>query len=155
MLRQSQGATGLFVLVAAILFAVMTARALWYEAIHWPINEELPHFFAQHVVAFAHGVFLTAFAIGILAWAYVCRIPVASLPMTYQHFKRGLILPIAASALLFCTLAGDAWLTMGRLHFALTPDVAAVPISAIAIEIGCALLLIRQLTKALRVRAAI
>jgi len=142
------------VLVTAAIFAIMKGRGWWYEASHWALSDQFAAMAGQ-VSTIARGVFLSAFIIGFIAWAYVYRFPEAAPLGIYKRFKRGIVLAIAAAALLLCTLAGDVGLTTLRLIHSATLPVAIVPITGLAIELCGALIVILQIRRARRAGAAI
>jgi len=154
LLQQSRGTVAQLVLVTAAIFAVMNGRGWWYEASHWALSDQFAATAGQ-VSAIARGVFLAAFTIGVIAWAYVHRFPEATPLGIYKRFKRGIVLAIAAAALLLCTLAGDVGLTALRLIHSATLPVAIVPITVLAIELGSTLMVILQIRRARRAGAAI
>ena len=154
LLQQSRGTAALLVLVTAAIFAVMKGRGWWYEAWDWPLSDQLAATASQGV-AMARAVFLSAFAIGVIAWTYVCRFPDAAPFAIYKRFKRGIVLVIAAAAMLLCTLAGDVGLTTLRLIHSAPLPIAIVPIAVVAIELSGALMLILQIRRARRAGAAI
>jgi hypothetical protein len=154
LLQQSRGTTALLVLVTAAIFAVMMGRGWWYEASHWPLSDQFEATTRQ-AVAIARGIFLSAFAIGVIAWTYVYRFPEAAPLAIYKRFKRGIVLAIAAAALLLCTLAGEVGLTALRLMHSAPLPVAIVPIIVLAIEFGGALMVILQIRRARAAGAAI
>jgi hypothetical protein len=154
LLRQSRATAALLVLVTAAIFAVMKGRGWWYEVSHWPLNDQLAATAGQGV-AIARGVFLSTFAVGVIAWTYVYRFPDAAPLAIYKRFKRGIMLAIVAAALLLCTLAGDVGLTTLRLIHSASLPVAVVPIAALAIELSGALMIVLQIRRARRTGAAI
>jgi len=154
LLRQSRGTVALLVFVTAAIFAAMKGRGWWYEASHWALSDQFAAMAGQ-VGTIARGVFLSAFAIGVIAWVYVYRFPDAAPLGIYKRFKRGIVLAIAAAALLLFTLAGDVGLTTLRLIHSATLPVAIVPITVLAIELCGALMVILQIRRARRAGAAI
>jgi hypothetical protein len=154
LLKQSRGTATLLVLVTATIFAVMKGRGWWYEASQWQLSDQLTATAGQGV-AIARGVFLSAFAVGIIAWIYVYRFPDAAPLAIYKRFKRGVVLAIVAAAMLLCTLAGDIGLTALRLVHSASFPITIVPIAALTIELGGALMVILQIRRARRAGAAI
>jgi hypothetical protein len=153
LLRRTQRAGTVLILVTAAIFVTMKGRGLWYEALDWKLSSELLAI-SRFWLPIARYAFVGALVIGIFTWAYVSRRTSVALQAAYRRFRWSLLLSVAAASLLLCTVLMDAGLTGLRLCASGLSAPAAVPMLAMAVELAAAWGLILQIRKSLRASAA-
>jgi hypothetical protein len=154
LLRQTQRAGTVLILVTAAVFVTMKGRGLWYEALEWKLSNELLAT-SRFWLPIARYAFIGALVIGVFTWAYVSRRTTVALHSAYRRFRWGLLLSVAAASLLLCTVLMDAGLTGLRLWASGLSPPAAVPILAMAAELAATWGLVLQILKSLRASAAV
>jgi hypothetical protein len=149
--RQNRRLGAIVILAAAGVLAAMMGRRFWYGLMHMPLSASLQGP-ARVAVQIDHYAFMLAFGIGILGWAYVSSRRSSALfsASCKAQLRRGLMLSAAATTPLLASVIADALVLGLRLSRAQVHLVDLIPMLSIAVEVGCAVLLVFLISKATR-----
>lgn len=151
--RQTRRAGAMVILVTAGMFLGMYARLLWFGMLQVTTSTELGRL-GQIGRAVDHIAFPGAFAIGILGWALLSLRSSPAAAPDRRWLRWSLRLSEFAAAALIVSVAMDALLAAVRLG-GIAPTVRfLVPLLSLALEVGLAALLVRDVLAARR-RAAL
>jgi hypothetical protein len=131
------------ILVMAGVFATMKARVAWYAATQWAVNDDM-RAVSGAVSLIDRYSFWFAVAVGIAALAYIGShgIPAVFHPGYRRQLRRSLLLCAAATGSLVVSVACDGVLTGLQLIGTELCVGSLLPILSMAIELGCAGVLI-------------
>jgi hypothetical protein len=152
LLRQTRRTGAMVIVVTAGMFLGMYARVLWSGMLQLTSGTEFARL-AQIGRAVDHVAFPGAFAIGILGWALLTLRSSPAAALDQRWLRWSLRLSELAAAALIVSVATDALLTAIRLD-GIAPARVLVPLLSLALEIGLAALLVRDV-RAARRRAAL
>jgi hypothetical protein len=152
--RETRRASVAVILVIAAVFATMKARVAWYGVTQWTTSDHTRAVGAM-VGSIDRYAFWLSFIVAIAALAYIGshRIPVTLHGGYRKQLRRSFLLCAAATTTLVVSVISDGMLTALRLLATELSAASLVPIFSMAIEIGCAGVLIFQL-RAITRRAA-
>jgi hypothetical protein len=160
--REIRKTTVALLLIVAGAFLVMKGRIAWYAATRWALDEEVRHIATTVVTIDAYAFWLAVLA-GIAASACISRpfIPAAAHPAYCRRVRYFLMLGIATTSALACSVICDAILTALRLVGRDVSLASAVPLFSMAIEVAgvgfliyCIGLFGRRVTHTLAMRRA-
>lgn len=153
--RRARQAGAAAVLLLAAVFVVMKARVAWYATTQWPAigMQEL----GAAVFAIDRYAFGLALVLAVAGWVYIQTRGVP--PTLNARYRReltafGLLCRLASGALLV-SVAADALLTCLRFAAAVWSTHFLVPLASMAVEVGCAALLVSRIRVMARTAAAL
>lgn len=147
--RQTRRAGAMVIVVTAGMFLGMYARLLWFGMLQITTNTELARL-GQIGRAVDHIAFPSAFATGILGWALLTLRSSPAAAPDRRWLRWSLRLSEFAAAALIVSAAMDALLAAIRLE-GIAPSIHfSIPLLSLALEIGLAALLVRDVRAARR-----
>jgi hypothetical protein len=144
--KRTRGVGNAVILVIASVFITMKARVAWYAVMQCAIGDDI-RAVSGIVSSIDRYAFWLSVISGIGGWAYICGrgIPAEFHAGYRKQLRRFRWLCTAATGALVVSVISDALLTALRLPGAELSAEALLPIFSIAIEVGCAGVLIFQI----------